>query len=83
MARDLYYRQCRLRKSIDGVVWEQMSYIPEPFCKVGRTIKLRDNTGTWDDGWSVVTAGARRPAHAVEDHSRDHLKFRKAGGDTD
>ncbi len=83
MARTLFYRHCRLRKSANGIVWEQMSYIPEPFCKVGRTLKFRDDAGTWDDGWSVISAGERRSAHVVEDHSRDHLKFRQAGGDTD
>jgi hypothetical protein len=72
-----------LRKIQPGVVFEQVGYVPEPFCAPGRVIKLRDAAGAWDDGWRVVTAGERRPAEVVEAHSRDHLHIRRAGGDGD
>ncbi len=59
MARDVYYRQCRLRKRFDGGELVQVSWIPEPYATAGRVVKLRED-GVWDDGWVVVGAGTNR-----------------------
>jgi hypothetical protein len=77
MAKDLYYRQCFLRRRDGETVVEQVSYIPEPYCVPGKTLKLKKGDA-WEDGWVVVSAGDREPAVQVERRARDYLKTRKA-----
>ena len=72
------YRQCHLKKNDGEHIWEQVSWIPEPYCVVGKVLKLRDEDGRWDNGWKVTSAGPPSPAASVEAGSRDHLKNRKA-----
>lgn len=75
MSKDLQYRQCHLKKKKDGeTYWEQVSWIPEPYCRVGKVLKLRDEKGEWVDGWQVVSAGSPLPAATVEGMSRDYLR---------
>lgn len=83
------YRQCRLRKDYkDGSYTEQVSYIPEPFCKEGRVLKLRDpRTNTWDNGWVVTwvsehshtgsDGGTRAQLFSDRDHLEPHEKRRR------
>lgn len=59
MAKELFYRQCRLVKRVEGGECVQVSWIPEPYATAGRVVKLRED-GAWDDGWVVVGAGDRR-----------------------
>jgi len=54
------------------------SYIPEPFCEVGRVLKLRNEGGEWDDGWVVKSAGERRSHLEVNEHSQHYKHQRKA-----
>lgn len=75
---NLHYRQCHLKKKDGNATLEQVSWIPEPFCVVGKVLKLKDDHGNWDDGWKVVFAGPSEPAASVETRSRDYLKNRKA-----
>lgn len=60
MARDVFYRQCRLVKRVPDGELAQVSWLPEPYASAGRVVKLRDDDGAWDDGWVVVSAGANR-----------------------
>jgi hypothetical protein len=76
MKKAKFYRQCRLQKTVEGRVSEEVSYIPEPYCVVGRILKLKAKDGTWEDGWEVVSASERRPAKAVEEEERGYLKTR-------
>ncbi len=80
MKKDLYYRQCTLRKKTPDGYMEQVSYIPEPFCVKDKVLKLRiEDTDQWDDGWVVYgEPSPRRPAKDVEQDSRLYLKTRKA-----
>jgi hypothetical protein len=75
MAKELYYRQCHLQQQ-GKVRWEQTSFIPEPYCVIGKILKLRDDDGNWSDGWKVMTAGERKAARLVELQERDYLKTR-------
>lgn len=83
MARDVFYRQCRLVKRFDGGELVQVSWIPEPYATAGRVVKLRED-GAWDDGWVVLGAGANRlPAREVPDFHvliKAHLR---ASGDAE
>jgi len=78
MKKAQFYRQCRLQKFVGGHISEQVSYIPEPYCVVGRMLRLQADDGTWEDGWEVVSASERRPAKAVEERARDCSKVRSA-----
>ena len=77
MAKEVFYRQCRLVKRIDGGELMQVSWLPEPYATAGRVVKLREN-GVWDDGWVVASAGQNRlPADQVPDFhelSKAHLR---------
>lgn len=69
MAKQLYYRQCKLRKNVkDGTYLEQVSYIPEPFCVIGKPLKLRDNNGIWDDGWVVISVSTNKTVETPDIH---------------
>jgi hypothetical protein len=83
MSKTTYFRQCRLVKAIEGGTRHQTSWIPEPFAHVGRTLKLRDDSGVWEDGWQVEEASQ---TILVEDMLFDSHKgiksHRKATGDS-
>ena len=49
------YQQCKLVKYLADSEIHTVSYIPEKFAVVGRTVKLRRN-GKWTDGWIVESA---------------------------
>jgi hypothetical protein len=76
--KQLYYRQCTLRKKLEVGYLEQTSWIPEPFCKEGKVLKLKEDD-VWDDGW-VVYGKPSDPVEAekVEHDSRLYLKTRQA-----
>ena len=60
MSKNIRYRQCTLVKVISPTsTVKQVSYIPEKFAVVGRTLKLQNpEDGEWSDGWVVMAAGA-------------------------
>ncbi len=82
MAREVFYRQCRLVKRVETGELVLVSWIPEPYATVGRIVKLREN-GTWDDGWVVLGAGTTRlPACEVPDfHALSKAHLRATGDD--
>ena len=71
------YRQCLLARKIPEGEVRQYSWIPEPFCVKGKTLKLKED-GVWTDGWKVLEAWEPKPAEWVEAHERDYTKNRKA-----
>ncbi|AWM38949.1 hypothetical protein GobsT_28090 [Gemmata obscuriglobus] len=77
MAKEVFYRQCRLVKRVENGEWVQVSWLPEPYATTGRVVKLRAD-GAWDDGWIVTGAGDRRlRADEVPDFhvlSKAHLR---------
>lgn len=60
MARNVFYRQCRLVKRTATGELALVSWIPEPYAAAGRVVKLREEDGSWDDGWLVQEAGRNR-----------------------
>jgi len=83
VAKDVFYRQCRLVKRIDGgelmIVW----WLPEPYGTAGRVVKLREH-GVWDDGWVVASAGQNRLAAAdVPDFHELGKALLRATGDAE
>ncbi len=50
------YRQCKLVKSEGSQTLTRVSWLPEPYGRVGNVLKLRGRGGPWDDGWRVTEA---------------------------
>ena len=55
------FRQCRLEKTIGPQTLIRVSWIPEPFCKVGKRLRLRERGESWDQEWVVREVGEPRP----------------------
>ena len=69
----LFYRQCSLRKKTKETSHTQVSWIPERYAIKGKFLKLKE-----DNGWEVLSVGAKQPASVVNQRSRDWKKTRKA-----
>lgn len=50
------YQQCKLVKHLADSKIYTVSYIPEKFAVVGKTVKLQRN-GKWIDGWVIESVG--------------------------
>src|SRR5262245_21037023 len=84
MARNVFYRQCRLVKRTATGECEQVSWIPEPYASVGRVVKLRDDDGAWDDGWVVRFAGVNRlTTDQLPDFHQSSKAHLRASGDAE
>ncbi len=85
MSKQVYYRQCRMRKDHkNGNYSEQVSYIPEPFCVKDKVLKLRDSEGNWDNGWVVTEVSShRRLDDDLPDPHQEIKGHRKATGDSE
>lgn len=63
-----FYRQCRMSKGPAS----QVAFIPEPFARIGRFVRLLD-----DDGWRVDSVGRRvsdqwlTEKHRADRHQRE------------
>jgi hypothetical protein len=83
MGKQVYYRQCRMRKNYEaGNYSEQVSYIPESFCIKGKVLKLRGSDNKWDDGWVVVGVSSNKVLdESIPDVHKGIRGHRKATGD--
>lgn len=73
----LFSRQCCLEKEYKSGTINQVSWIPEQFAKIGKTLKLL-NRDTWEDGWKVIAVGARQSKQERIDRALDYKRQRKA-----
>ena len=84
-----FYRQCELKRvntiSASGGHLRQVAWIPEEYAKKGKWLKIkkdgcRDSTEgphmSWEDGWQVVSVGARASTTQVRMYERQHLRQR-------
>jgi len=79
MRKPKFYCQCRLTKSVGrGTIWEQVSFIPEEFARLGEILELKDANGVWTNGWKVVSVGNKMDAAYVESNERNWTKQREA-----
>ncbi len=69
------YRQCYLVRGVS----RQVSWIPEKYAKMNKTIRVKDEDGNWDNGWVVQHVGRVRLEHdQVMECSRAFRYQRKA-----
>lgn len=84
-----YYRQCILENYVTDQNSEepfgqykvktvkQTTWIPEQYAHVGNFIKLKQNDGSWENGWKVIEVGTRLSEEYVLEHERDYKTQRK------
>jgi hypothetical protein len=61
-----------------------VSWLPEPFAATGRTVRLRNDAGAWEDGWVVIGAGDNRlTADQVPDFHQLSKAHLRATGDAE
>lgn len=72
------YAQCVLRK--DNL--EQVSYIPAKFANLNQVVKLKQEDGTWDEGWKVTYVGAVVNEDTIHDPYNAVKEHRKRTGDS-
>ena len=76
MARDVFYRQCRIVKRIDGGEWplRQVSWLPEPYAAAGRILKPATTTALG----RRLGSGRRPPRRLRQDQVPDFHELVKA-----
>ena len=80
----MYYRQCELEiVNSCGDILKSVSFIPEEFAVIGKSLKLRDENKIWDSGWVVKTVSSIRvdEKHLPDSH-KEIKSHRNSTGDT-
>jgi hypothetical protein len=72
------HTQCKLSKDEDGRVVNYTAWIPDDVAVVGRTVKLKEDDGTWSEGWRVDERYTTLPYTVVAERSQDYKRTRKA-----
>jgi hypothetical protein len=78
-----YHVQCSLAKKIrkDATsveVARMVTWIPQEYAKKDTFVELRQDDGTWEDGWKVLDTYTRLESKYVIERSQDYKKTRKA-----
>lgn len=69
------YLQCNLKKGNLSTT----SWIPENHAIKNKIVKLKQDNGSWDNGWEVIEIGTvRLDEEYVSERSRDYTKQRDA-----
>ena len=53
-------------------------YIPEEYAIQYKTLQIKQEDGTWEDGWIVSNVFNKLPSAIVRERSQDYKKTRKA-----
>lgn len=76
--------QCRLVKWTDpdnaynDRRKEYVCWIPEKYAVELKTLRIKQEDGTWEDGWTVMKVYTALPTAVVEERSQDYKNTRKA-----
>ena len=60
MAKETFYKQTTLEKKEGESTITQVSWIPEKFAILNKTLKLKNDDDVWIDGWNVQSVGESR-----------------------
>ena len=78
MAKDVYYKQCRLERQEGTARVHRTTWLPVQFAVEGDSVKLKDD-GVWTDGWRVVSASGDALTEGYVVHqSHAHTRQRRA-----
>ena len=71
------YRQCCLEKQLDNGTENSVGWINEEFAKVGKSLKMENDDGSFDYGWKVSFVGGRKTRAQVKFDGKDHERMVK------
>jgi len=74
MNKSKTYTQCLLSLNEK----QDVAYIPSQYAKVGKILKIKDDTNAWINGWKVEKTYFSEDEEYVLSHERDWDKQRKA-----
>lgn len=76
MKKETNYIQCALMRDN----YHHMAWIPEKFAILDKFIKIKNDDGSWQDGWKVVGVGDKvvKTAKEADEQSQLYKKTRKA-----
>ena len=71
--KDAFYKQCPPKRENH----HHMAWIPESFAVEGKFIKIKQEDGSWEDGWEVMSNGGeiRRSAKDANQQSENANRF--------
>ena len=76
--KKIHFRQCKLVKPSEGGTMHSITWLPEKFCALGKYVKLKNDDGSWTDGWKVEEVYPSRrtldEANIASDVYRHHRK---------
>lgn len=55
----------------------QVAFIPSKFAERGRRVRLKQDGGTWEDGWVVVATYSSLPSATVAKNERNYMSHRR------
>ena len=71
------HTQCKLHRHLPGGTLELTSWIPTKIATKGATVRLKEEDGTWTEGWLVIATYATMPSDELNERSRDYTRTRK------
>ena len=75
------FTQCRLTKVTSTGVLENTTWIPSKFATVGRSLKLKKESGDWDQGWKVHSVFGQVDEKHIPDWRKGIRRHRDSTGD--
>lgn len=78
-----FYQQCHLTRYKDEfgkIKIDMVVFLPKEFIdslEPGEIFKIKQNDGTWENGWRIINAFHPFPAALVERNERDYLRQRE------
>ena len=80
--KNLRYCQCVLEKRNHvASVSKQVAFIPKQFAVVSRSIRIKSDCGTWENGWVVKSVGAEMAENQLPDSHAQIKGHRMNTGD--
>ena len=73
MSKPETHTQCSLSRN--GA--ELVSWIPSKIAVKGATVRLKEEDGSWSEGWVVRATYAIMPSPDVKERSRDYTRTRE------
>lgn len=81
--KEVFYRQCRLKRKTKTGHSIQTSWIPKKFAEVGKILKLKNHEDEWENGWVVETVSETILEESqLPDYHIAIKSHRKATGDS-
>lgn len=67
-----------IKKQANNSELQEIVWIPTAFAKLGKYLKIKQDDGSWVDGWQVSERFATKEGKYIKEHERNYLKQREA-----